>query len=115
MGGATKKVPVKYCKKKTENKNACYLGKTEQLLGYLNDNKEATDTIGIKEMTNNGFVATGKDGKGDKAEKTFTMEQKKEYVVYKKEGWETMGCCKLKDQFVKECEFVGKGEFIECK
>jgi len=109
---ATKTVPIKYCQKKTENKNPCYLGVTEDLLEYFQDNSKAMNEIGIKNMTANGFMAIGEDGKGNKIEKPFAMDPKTEYVVYKKVGWETMGCCKTFEQFKKECEFMGKGEFI---
>jgi len=109
---ASKKVPIKYCHKTTENNFPCYLGMTEELLSYLNDNHEAMTAIGIKNMTTNGFLATGEDGKGNKIEKTFTMDPKTQYVIYKKVGWETMGCCKTKAQFDKECEFIGKGKFM---
>ena len=68
--------------------------------------------VGIKSMTETGFVATGEDGKGNKVEKSFTMDPKTKYVIYKKVGWETMGCCKTKAQFDKECEFLGKGENV---
>jgi len=111
--GATTKVPIQYCKKKTENQHSCYLVMTEELLAYLKKDKEAMNAVGIKEMTETGFLATGEDGKGNKIEKPFTMEPNQKYVVYKKQGWETMGCCKLHEQFVKECEFVGKGEKMD--
>lgn len=68
--------------------------------------------ISIKEMNDNGFVACGEDGKRNKIEKPFTMTANTAYVVYKKMGWETMGCCKTKDQFDRECEFIGKGQVV---
>jgi len=34
------------------------------------------------------------------------MEKNTQYVIYKKAGWETMGCCKPLEQFEKECEFL---------
>jgi len=108
--GATEKVPVKYCKKTTQNQHPCYLGMTEELLAYLKDNTEAMNAVGIKEMTSNGFLATGEDGKGNKIEKPFTMDPKTKYVIYKKVGWESMGCCKIYSQFIKECKFNGEGE-----
>jgi len=113
---ACKKVSIKFCHKVTDNENACYLGTTEDLLSYfsLEDNAAAMSAVGIKEMTPNGFVATGEDGKGNKVEKPFAMEPNNEYVIYKKVGWETIGCCKTKEQFDKECEFDGKGEWKEC-
>jgi len=112
---ATKKVKINYCHKVTNNNFSCYLGMTEELLSYLKDNKESMIGVGIRNMTENGFVACGEDGKGNKVEKSFTMDPKTKYVIYKKVGWETMGCCKTYEQFVKECEFVGKGERKECK
>lgn len=112
---ATKKVPIKFCHKETKNEFPCYEGKTEDLLMYLQDNVQAMNAVGIKEMTQDGFVATGEDGKGNKVEKPFSMDPKTEYVIYKKVGWETMGCCKTKAQFENECEFLGKGERMECK
>jgi len=112
---ATKKVPIKFCHKATDNTFPCYLGTTEDLLSYLKDNTQAMSAVGIKNMTENGFVATGEDGKGNKIEKQFSMEPKIKYVIYKKVGWETMGCCKTKDQFDKECEFLDKGKFVEIK
>jgi len=73
---ACKKVSIKFCHKVTDNENACYLGTTEDLLSYfsLEDNAAAMSAVGIKEMTPNGFVATGEDGKGNKVEKPFAME-----------------------------------------
>jgi len=110
--GATKKVPIKFCCKTTNNDFPCYLGVTEDLLKYFQENTEAMTGVGIKSMTETGFVATGEDGKGNKVEKSFTMDPKTKYVIYKKVGWETMGCCKTKAQFDKECEFLGKGENV---
>jgi len=112
---ATKKVPIQYCHKVTDNQSPCYLGMTEELLSYFQENNEAMCSVGIKNMTSNGFVATGEDGKGTKVAKEFLMEPKTTYVIYKKVGWETMGCCKTKEQFDKECEFLGSGERQECK
>jgi len=110
---ATKKVPIQYCHKTTNNTNPCYCGMTEDLLLYLKNNKEAMSNLGIKEMTKNGFLATGQDGKGNKVEKPFDLNPNTEYVIYKKIGWETMGCCKTKEQFDKECEFLGKGKHLK--
>jgi len=112
---ATKKVAIQYCRKTTDNEFPCYVGKTESLLKYLKETKAAMKEVGIKEVTADGFVAEGKDGKNNNVSKTFTMEAITKYDVYKKKGWETMGCCKTYDQFVKECEFVGDSEFIDIK
>jgi len=110
---ATQKVGIKYCHKVTENKFPCYLGKTEALLEYLKDDVAAMKEVGIKEVMSDGlgFVAIGEDGKGKPVEKPFTMEPNTKYVIYKKVGWETMGCCKTKQQFDKEAEFFEKEKF----
>ena len=79
---------------------------TEELLQYMKEDAEAMSNVGIKNMTEKGFVATGEDGKGNHIEKEFSMDPKTRYVIYKKVGWETMGCCKTKEQFDKECEFL---------
>lgn len=103
---ATNKTPIQFCHKVTENNFQCYVGLTESLIHYLKENKQEMMEAGIKEMTSDGFVATGEDGKGNKFEKPFKMERKTKYVIYKKFGWETMGCCKTLEQFTKECEFL---------
>jgi len=111
---AVKKVGIKYCYKVTENKFPCYLGKAEALIEYLQDTKAAMQEVGIKDLTSDGFgfVASGEDGKGNKIEKPFKMEATTKYVIYKKVGWETMGCCKTKEQFDKEAEFFAQGERV---
>jgi len=110
---ATQKVGVKYCHKVTENNFPCYIGTTEALLEYFKDDTAAMKEVGIKELTSDGlgFVATGEDGKGKPVEKPFKMEAKTKYVIYKKFGWETMGCCKTKTQFDKEAELFAKAKF----
>jgi len=55
-------------------------------------------------------MATGEDGKGNKIEKPSKMEANT--VIYQKVGWETMGCCKTKEQFDKEAEFFAQGERV---
>jgi len=103
---ATDRSRIQYCHKVTENNFPCYVGLTESLMTYLQMNQPEMMGVGIKEMTPDGFVATGEDGKKNKVEKQFRMEKKTYYVVYKKVGWETMGCCKTLEQFLKESEFL---------
>jgi len=104
--GATDKSRIQHCHKVTVNNFSCYVGKTEALKDYLQKNQTEMTEVGIKELTAEGFLSFGKDGKDKPLEKPFKMEKKTEYVVYKKVGWETMGCCKTLDQFLKECEFL---------
>jgi len=104
--GATDKVKIQYCHKVTDNNNPCYVGSTESLKDYLQKNQEEMLEVGIKELTDEGFISTGVDGKNQPLQKTFNMEKNTQYVIYKKVGWETMGCCKPLEQFEKECEFL---------
>mmetsp|Transcript_2605 Transcript_2605/g.4938 ORF Transcript_2605/g.4938 Transcript_2605/m.4938 type:complete len:182 (+) Transcript_2605:2-547(+) len=50
------------------------------------------------------FVSDGTDGDGNKFEKQFTMTEGEQYVVYRKMGWDTMGCPKLLQQFLRDAE-----------
>merc|ERR550525_716071 len=86
------KVPIKYAHKVQKNDSPIYFGKTEDLQKFFRLNTDAMKQCSIKEMTETGFISTGEDGKGTKLEKPFSMEPNKEYVVYKKKGWESMGC-----------------------
>jgi hypothetical protein len=107
-----KKVPIKYAHRTQKNESPIYLGMTEDLQTFFKANPDEMKSLSIKEMTPDGFMSSGEDGKGTKVEKPFTMLPKTEYVVYKKQGWETMGCCKPKDQFEKECDFIGPETLI---
>jgi len=102
---ATHKCRIQFCHKVTENNFPCYVGLTESLIMYLKQNRQEMRDVGIKKMTSDGFVAKQIDGKGKKGEKTFKMESNTQYVIYKKVGWTTMGCCKPLEQFLKESEF----------
>jgi len=102
--GATDKVKIQYCHKVTENENPCYVGSTELLKEYLQENPAEMSAVGIKEMTEDGFISSGVDGKNQPLEKAMGMEKETQYVIYKKVGWETMGVSKPLDQFLRECD-----------
>jgi len=104
--GATDKCKIQHCHKVTTNNNACYVGLTEALKDYLQNNEDKMKEVGIEKFTAEGFQSFGKDGKDNAVSKPFKMEKKIKYVIYKKVGWETMGCCKPLPQFLKECEFL---------
>jgi len=104
--GATNKAKIQYCHKVTLNNFACYVGLTEALKDHLQKNQAEMTEVGIKEWMEDGFVSFGEDGKKKPVEKPFKMEKNTQYVIYKKVGWETMGCCKTLEQFVKESEFL---------
>jgi len=109
---AFKKVKIKYCHKERIYESPCYCGTTENLLEYFKRNPDAMEAVNIKNLEENGFVANGKDGRDHPIEKPFTMEPTTEYVIYKKFGWEEMGCCKLKAHFDKESEFLDSGTWL---
>jgi len=106
--GATNKSPIQYCHKVTTNNFPCYVGLTENLKDRMRKNPAEMEEVGIKELTEDGFLSTGQDGKNNPVEKPFKMEKNTQYVIYKKVGWETMGCCKPLEQFERECEFLGE-------
>jgi len=107
---ATDKSRIQHCHKVTLNNFPCYVGLTESLKDYLKKNPAEMTEVGIKELTPEGFISTGKDGKDNPVEKPFKMESNTKHVIYKKVGWETMGCCKPLEQFLKECEFQAEEE-----
>jgi len=109
--GATNKTPIQYCHKVTTNNFPCYVGLTENLKDHLQKNPAEMAEVGIKELTADGFISTGRDGKNNLVEKPFKMEKNTQYVIYKKNGWTIMGCCKTLQQFNKECEFLGEPAF----
>jgi len=81
---------------------------TQKLLEYLRVHVEAMVEVGIKEITLTGFIAKGVDGKKKEFEKEFEMKPDTKYVIYKKVGWEVMGCCKPWEQFANECDLIGQ-------
>jgi len=52
-----------------------------------------------------GFMADGTDGNGQKFEKNFRLTPGEQCVVYRKTGWESMGCIKPLHQFLADAEF----------
>jgi len=51
-----------------------------------------------------GFVADGIDGHGTRFEQHFTLTAGEHCVVYRKVGWESMGCVKPLHQFLNDAE-----------
>jgi len=108
--GATQTAPILYCTKVTTNESPCYVGTTQALKAYFDEHYDAMKEVGIKEfLSDSSFMSEGKDGKEppERIEKEFKMKRGTKYVIYKKTGWETMGCCKPWEQFANESEFIG--------
>merc|ERR1712008_519847 len=106
--GATSQVKIQYCTKETINASPCYVGTAEKLQDYMLKNKDAMKEVGIREFVSDTcFISEGADGNGVPIEKPFEMKTDTKYVIYKKTGWESMGCCKPWEQFANEAEFIG--------
>jgi len=103
---ATKELPVLFCHKALVNEGPTYLGKAEKLIELLMKDNKKMEELAIKEVDAGSlsFVAIVTDGKGKQGTKKFTMAPQDEYVMYKKVGWETMGCVKPKSQFLGEAD-----------
>lgn len=109
FGEDASSLPVLFCHKSLVNVGPIFLGKAENLIELLERYPEKMQELAIKEVSSKSlsFVSDGIDGKGKRFEKTFTMAPLDDYVMYKKVGWETMGCVKPKEQFLRESEFTG--------
>lgn len=108
FGDVANEHPIQFCHKQTENHGAVFVGVSEALIKFLKRNPEKMREVAIARIEGLGFVADGKRGKdeNDKFEKSFTLQPGQKYVIYRKVGWETMGCCKPYDQFLRECELI---------
>ncbi len=109
---AVDELGIKYCHKKTENKNKAYKGKSEDIYAMLCKNEKIVKEMDIAEVGGAStlpgslsFVANWVNGKGEKGTKPFTMGSDTMYVLYIKQGWETMACVKPFDQFEAEADF----------
>jgi len=51
-----------------------------------------------------GFVPDGTEGDGKKFEKHLSLTPGEQTVVYQKIGWDTMGCTKPLNQFIRDAE-----------
>ena len=113
--GSTERVPVIYAKNTKTNTMPIYKGTSEQLQLYLQDNPAAVDRLKIAKLYPGGFVATvstgGNPAKGEPPKKDgykeFDFTPGEVYVLYTKQGYESMACVKSAFQFEKECE-LGK-------
>ena len=109
FGEDASRLPVLFCHKSLVNVGPIFLGKAENLIELLERYPEKMQELAIKEVSSKSlsFVSDGIDGEGKRFEKTFTMAALDDYVMYKKVGWETLGCVKPKEQFLRESEFAG--------
>lgn len=109
FGSGADSCPILYCHKKTENKSPAVVGSSEDVLAHLKTNPELMSQLTIKSIDSEGlgFVSDGTEGDGKKFEKHFTLTPGEQTVVYQKVGWDTMGCTKPLDQFLRDAEMHG--------
>ena len=109
--GATDRVPVVYAQSTRTNTLPLYRGTSEQLQCYLRANPAAVDKLKIAKLYPGGFVAVvsvgGNPSKGEVPKKDsfkhFDLTPGETYVLYTKQGYESMACVKSAFAFEKEC------------
>merc|ERR1711933_618863 len=107
FGPAAADRPILFCHNKTENTSPAVVGTSEEVLSHLIENPELMRKLAIHSVDKEAlsFVSDGTDGDGNNFEKQFTMTEGEQCVVYRKMGWETMGCSKPLQQFLRDAEF----------
>jgi len=108
-----KELGIKYCHKVTHNDKPALVGSSEKLIEFIKSDATVRQELDLLEVGKDAhgdqplsFVCRGVDGKGNVFPKSFTMSPNTMYVVYVKQGWETMACAKPLHQFEKECVFA---------
>jgi len=106
FGSAASNHPVLFCHKKTENTSPAVVGTSEEVIAHLGENPELMRKLAIHSVDRESlsFVSDGTDGDGNKFEKHFTMTKGEQCVLYRKMGWDTMGCTKPLAQFLRDAE-----------
>jgi len=82
------------------------VGFSENVLAHVSDHPELMRELSIASIDTEGlgFVADGTNGRGEKFEKHFRLTPGEECVLYRKTGWDTMGCIKPFHQFLCDAE-----------
>merc|ERR1712129_500810 len=100
-------LPIKLAQKTQENVHPMYTGSGKQLMSLLRLDKPLRDKMSIlKVVEPDGFVCewVRGDNPPEKGQKELRMDLTKPYVLYTKQGWESMACVKLRSQFDRECK-----------
>jgi hypothetical protein len=119
--GATQRAPVYYALNKNQNKKPIFKGNSEALQDFLRKSPKVCDDLKIAKLYPGGFISTisigGNPAKGEPPKKNnfkhFDFTPGIEYVLYTKQGYESMACIKGYFQFVKECELGPRDESLE--
>jgi len=99
--------PILFCHKQLASTSPAVVGSGEEVLAHLKEHPELMRQLAIASIDSDGlgFVADGTNGKGEKFEKCFRLTSGEHCVVYRKTGWDTMGCIKPLHQFLRDAEF----------
>jgi len=106
FGPAANSYPVWFCHKKLTSASPAVVGFSEHVLAHVSERPELMHELSIAsiDVGGLGFVADGTNGKGEKFEKHFRLTAGEECVLYRKTGWDTMGCMKSLHQFLRDAE-----------
>jgi len=107
FGPAASNCPILFCHKKLASTSPAAVGLGEEVLAHLKEHPDLMRELAIASIDSDGlgFMADGTNGKGQKFEKHFRLTPGEQCVVYRKTGWDTMGCIKPLNQFLRDAEF----------
>jgi len=107
FGPAAASCPILFCHKKLASTSPAVVGLGEKVLAHLKEHPDLMHELAIASIDSDGlgFMADGTNGKGQKFEKHFRLTPGEQCVVYRKTGWDTMGCIKPLNQFLRDAEF----------
>jgi len=99
--------PILFCHKQLANTSPAVVGLGEEVLAHLKEHPDLMRELAIASIDSDslGFMADGTNGTGQKFEKHFRLTPGEQCVVYRKTGWDTMGCIKPLHQFLHDAEF----------
>lgn len=118
---APKVAPILYAHNTKRNTKPIFKGTAEELQLFLRASPETCDGLKIAKLYPGGFVCcTAVGGNPKKNEppkkdsfKHFDFTPGIDYVLYTKQGYESMACVKGYFQFISECELGPRKEELE--
>ena len=119
--GATRKHPVLFAQNKKRNKLPIFKGNSDALQAFLRASPKVCDDMNIAKLYPGGFVSIisigGNPAKGEPPKKNnyknFDFTPGIEYVLYTKQGYESMACIKGYFQFETDCTLGKRLESLE--
>merc|ERR1712190_308171 len=112
MFGEHEDPPLYLCHKQTQNTKPVYMGTGAALMDMLRTSEEIRKELDILAINEpDGFKCKWVNGKKEEGEKDFRMTLTEEFAIYTKQGWETMACSKLRQQFDAESTLGERVEF----